>query len=164
MEKDILVILMMAFGLFAILMFILFYIYAKKYYNTKHLTDNYLDDNEECDLIDIMINGKIITFDANNYILSNDENVKVMMDNNTYDGVVKKGNYNENINNIIETPRLLVLDTSKENNVENSKPKEEIKLYDSINEPIIVEEESVNFENDAYDEMDFVPKKKKINN
>ena len=44
MIEDILVILMMAFGLFAILMFILFYVYLKKRYNKKHLSDDYTKD------------------------------------------------------------------------------------------------------------------------
>lgn len=47
MEKDILVILMIAFGLFAILMFILFYVYAKKYYNDKHMDEDYESEQEE---------------------------------------------------------------------------------------------------------------------
>lgn len=47
MEKDILVILMVAFGLFAIAMFIMFFIYLKKYYNTKHLEDDYKKDVDE---------------------------------------------------------------------------------------------------------------------
>ena len=161
MEKDILVILMMAFGLFAILMFILFYIYAKKYYNAKHLTDNYQDDNEECELIDILINDKIITFDANNYILSNDEQVKVVMDNNIYDGIVKKGNYNESINNIIETPRLLVLDMKKEDKVTVNNSMEDVKLYNSINETKIIDDKPNFSESNDYDEMDFIPKKKR---
>jgi len=161
MEKDILVILMMAFGLFAILMFILFYIYAKKYYNTKHLTENYQDDDEECELIDILINDKIITFDANNYILSNNDHVKVMMDNNIFDGIVKKENYVEHINNIVETPRLLVLDMKKEEKVEDNKTVEDVRLYDSINKTKIVEDKPNVFENNDYNEMEFIPKKKK---
>ncbi len=161
MEKDILVILMMAFGLFAILMFILFYIYAKKYYNAKHLTENYQDDDDECELIDILINNKIITFDANNYILSNNDHVKVVMDNNTFDGIVKKENYMEHINNVVETPRLLVLDMKKEEKVEDNKTVEDVKLYDSINETKIVEDKPTVFENNDYNEMDFIPKKKK---
>lgn len=54
MIKDILVILMVAFGLFAIVMFVLFYVYLRKYYNNKHQIDDYekIDDNdiEELDL------------------------------------------------------------------------------------------------------------------
>lgn len=51
MKSDILVILMMAFGLFAILMFILFYVYAKKYYNEKKINEDYdLDDDKENDI------------------------------------------------------------------------------------------------------------------
>lgn len=55
---DTLVILMMAFGLFAIIMFILFYVYAKKYYNEKHLTDEYKEDDviEELKVNDEEIN------------------------------------------------------------------------------------------------------------
>ena len=41
MGKDVLVILMVAFGLFAILMFILFYVYLRKYYNNRHISDDY---------------------------------------------------------------------------------------------------------------------------
>lgn len=45
--KDILLILMVAFGLFAIVMFVLFYVYLKKYYNKKHLEDDYEKVGEE---------------------------------------------------------------------------------------------------------------------
>ena len=44
--KDILVILMVAFGLFTILMFILFYVYIKKHYNDKHINDDYENDTD----------------------------------------------------------------------------------------------------------------------
>ena len=47
MEKDILVILMIAFGLFAIIMFVLFFAYLKKYYNKRHLNDDYQIDLDE---------------------------------------------------------------------------------------------------------------------
>ncbi len=50
MGKDILVILMIAFGLFAIIMFVLFFVYLKKYYNSRHINDDYqkdLDDHIE---------------------------------------------------------------------------------------------------------------------
>lgn len=50
MGKDVLVILMVAFGLFAIVMFILFFIYLKKYYNSKHIDEDYkreIDEQEE---------------------------------------------------------------------------------------------------------------------
>ena len=52
MEKDILVILMVSFGLFAIVMFVLFFIYLKKYYNTKHLEDDYKKEIDRNDLDD----------------------------------------------------------------------------------------------------------------
>ena len=55
MEKDILVILMVAFGLFAIVMFILFFVYLKKYYNDKHISDDYkkeLDQEEKQEVND----------------------------------------------------------------------------------------------------------------
>ena len=57
MEKDILVILMIAFGLFAVIMFVLFYAYLRKYYNNKHIDDNYENDieyNEDDDGEDII--------------------------------------------------------------------------------------------------------------
>ena len=44
MLDDILVILMVAFGLFAISMFILFYVYLRKHYNSKHINDDYKKD------------------------------------------------------------------------------------------------------------------------
>ena len=44
MEKDILVILMIAFGLFAVIMFVLFYAYLKKYHNERIIDDNYEKD------------------------------------------------------------------------------------------------------------------------
>ena len=47
MVNDILVILMMAFGLFAIAMFILFYVYLKAHYNNKHNSDDYTKDIEQ---------------------------------------------------------------------------------------------------------------------
>ena len=53
MEKDILVILMIAFGLFAVIMFVLFYAYLKKYYNNRRISDDFekeidnrVDDDE----------------------------------------------------------------------------------------------------------------------
>ena len=47
MGKDIFVILMVAFGLFAILMFILFFIYLKRYYNKKNMNDDYRKEIDE---------------------------------------------------------------------------------------------------------------------
>ena len=58
MGKDILVILMIAFGLCAIFMFILFFIYLKKYYNNRHIDDNYqkdLDDKFELEAKEVEI-------------------------------------------------------------------------------------------------------------
>ena len=45
MISDILVILLMAFGLFAISMFILFYVYLKRSYNKRHLNDDYTKES-----------------------------------------------------------------------------------------------------------------------
>ena len=47
MEKEVLVILMVAFGIFAIAMFILFFIYLKKYYNERHLEEDYQKELDE---------------------------------------------------------------------------------------------------------------------
>ena len=47
MGKDILVILMVAFGLFAVIMFVLFYAYLKKYYNNRHISDDYKKDIDD---------------------------------------------------------------------------------------------------------------------
>ena len=56
MEKDVLVILMVAFGLFAIVMFILFFVYLKKYYNNRHLNDDYRKEiDDEDDLVEPVV-------------------------------------------------------------------------------------------------------------
>jgi flagellar basal body-associated protein FliL len=57
MEKEILVILMAAFGIFAIVMFVLFFVYLKKYYNDKHLEDDYQKeiDQKPIDEDDIVV-------------------------------------------------------------------------------------------------------------
>ena len=47
MGKDVLVILMVAFGLFAIVMFVLFFIYLKKYYNSRHINEDYKNEIDE---------------------------------------------------------------------------------------------------------------------
>ncbi len=47
MGKDVLVILMVAFGLFAIVMFVLFFVYLKKYYNSRHIDNDYKKDIDE---------------------------------------------------------------------------------------------------------------------
>lgn len=46
MRADVLIILMVAFGLFSILMFVLFYVYLKKYLNEKHLVEDYEDSQD----------------------------------------------------------------------------------------------------------------------
>lgn len=72
MEKDVLVILMMAFGLFAILMFILFYIYARKHYNEKHIDEEYdalpNDESDEIELKETKKEKKTIDNDELDYI------------------------------------------------------------------------------------------------
>ncbi len=52
MEKDLLVILMIAFGIFAVVMFILFYVYLKKYYNDRHIEQDYENDIIKNDIED----------------------------------------------------------------------------------------------------------------
>ena len=136
MEIDVLAILMVAFGLFAILMFILFYAYAKKYYNEKHLTEDYEDD--EIDLVDIIINGKKYIFNANNYNLIENEKVKVLIENTVHDGIVSKSNYIGNISDYKVIPNKLVLQEEK-------KEKEEKENYKEI---------------ESNEMEDFIPKKK----
>ena len=132
MEKDILVILMIAFGLFAILMFILFYIYAKKHYNDKHINEDYEEiSNEELELVEILISNKNYVFDANGYNVSEGEKVRVILNGETVNGRVIKANYMESLNKLTERPDKLIL-----------------------NEEV---EETKTFS----DDMDFVPRKKK---
>ena len=110
MGKDVLVILMMAFGLFAILMFILFYIYAKKNYNDKHINEDYTDLlGEDIELVEILINNEKQIFDVNEYSLSVNEKVKVVIDGKIVDGIVTKANYRENLDKLAERPLKLLL-------------------------------------------------------
>lgn len=139
---DILVILMMAFGLFAILMFILFYIYAKKYYNEKHIIDEEMDNTVNIDAVDISIRGNVITFDANNKNLMNGERVSLMYNNTPCNGIVTRSNYELHLEMGEKIPNRLVLI-----------PKENVEVeYINVNN-----EKEVNY---FGDEIEFVPKKK----
>ena len=135
MGKDILVILMMAFGLFGILMFILFYIYAKKHYNETHTSDEYTDLlNDDVWLVEILINKKKYLFDANGHNLKKNEKVRVFLDDEVFDGIVVNDIFHGNINKLDNQPKMLVL--------EEDLKKEEV-------------------QGNLNDEMDFIPKKKK---
>ncbi len=147
MKMDILAILMVAFCLFAILMFILFYIYAKKYYNEKKISDDYKlesdevnDDIPKIELIDISINGKNYVFDANNYHLNYNDMVKVMINGFTYNGVVTKGNYMDDLGHYSQIPTKLVLEEENDS------------------EPLNQVEDNYQEINDESDE--FIPRKK----
>ena len=148
MEMDILAILMVAFCLFAIGMFVLFYIYAKKYHNEKNINEDYKvygdeeeSHNEEIELVDLSINGKDYIFDANGYHVSNYQNVDVIINGNVYSGTVIRGNYIDELNNYNQMPTKLIL-----------KEKEDIKEEDLIVE---IPDSSI----DISDE-EFVPIKK----
>lgn len=88
MEMDILIILIMAFGLFAILMFILFYIYAKKHYNDKHIHNELelIDDIEDINDEPII---EEITDDKKNLEELNTQEVKNKEDNFDYEDSFK---------------------------------------------------------------------------
>lgn len=132
MEKNVLIILMMAFGLFAILMFILFYIYAKKHYNDNHLNEDYDDfSDDEVELVEILISNKSYVFDANVFNLEEGQKVRVILNGETVNGRVIKANYMESLNKLTKRPEKLVL----------SNEVEETKTFS--------------------DDMDFVPRKKK---
>ena len=155
MDKDILVILMMAFGLFAILMFILFYIYAKKYYNNKKLIDDYHEDNnddDEIELVNILADNVTYILDANGYQLKKGQNVKFILDDKSIDGKVIKENYQEERSNIELPLKSLLLDDNKE--------EEEVNLKDSIDSNEKLTEDKKELLNDNLDEFDFIPKKK----
>lgn len=112
MNKDILVIVMMAFGLLAILMLILTIVYARKHYNEKHLQEDYDDDsvdNITMEVIDIKINGKVYTFEAKNERLKKDEIVTIMMDGMVFTGTVTKENYLGTFNLSDNKPYTLVI-------------------------------------------------------
>ena len=47
MGNDILVIIMVAFGLLANVMFVLFFVYLKKYYGSKHIEEDYKKELDE---------------------------------------------------------------------------------------------------------------------
>ncbi len=140
MKMEILAILMVAFGLFAVLMFVLFYAYAKKFYNERHYTEDYDDGIDDIDVISIMIDNKEQDFEANNYVLKKDDQVKVLINFIIYDGVVTEGNHREDSDNFEkDLPKLvLVKEAVKEKN--NKKEK-------NINKKT--------------EEDDYIPKKKK---
>ena len=52
MLNDILAIIMVSFGLFAISMFVLLYVYLKRHYNYKHIDDNYMRDLDRQNLLE----------------------------------------------------------------------------------------------------------------
>ena len=112
MNKDILVIVMMAFGLLAILMLILTIVYARKHYNEKHLQEDYDDDsvdNITMEVIDIKINGKVYTFEAKNERLKKDEIVTLTLDGMVFTGTVTKENYLGTFNLSDNKPYTLVI-------------------------------------------------------
>ncbi len=154
MRIEVLAILMVAFCLFAILMFVLFYIYAKKTHNEKMYSDDYvaLDDavdndiNDEIELVDIMINGEYYVFDANNYQLVDNESVELDINGNTFNGIVTKGNYKDSLSNYNQIPTKLILNEIKESIFDE---------YDSDNYSEQVAD------NDIDDEI--IPKKKNNN-
>ena len=155
MKMDVLAILMVAFALFAILMFILFYIFAKRYHNEKSISDDYKDlDNDddvvvddrptvkqEIELVDIWINSKDYVFDANKHQLFVNQEVDVVVNDNTYHGVVTRSNYLDDLANYPQLPTKLVI-----------KEKEETIIPDIIQE---IPDDDVNNEDD-----DFIPRKK----
>lgn len=143
MGKDVLVILMMAFGLFAILMFILFYIYAKRYFNEKKLTDDYNLDDEEREYIDILADKMEYTFYADGNTFKKDDEVKVKIDGAIKSGVIVRPNYFEYTRKLKNVPR--VLEIVKEEQEEKVPDKEK------TNKKVLF--------NDEMD--DFVPTKKK---
>ena len=132
MGKDVLVILMMAFGLFAILMFILFYIYAKRYFNEKKLTDDYNLDDEERELIDISVDGEVYTFYADNKTLNKDDEVNVKIDGVFKKGVVTKSNYFEYTRKLANVPR--VLEIEKELPMEKKKKEKKVLSFDEMDD------------------------------
>lgn len=141
MGKDVLVILMMAFGLFAILMFILFYVYAKRYFNEKKLTDDYNLDDEEREYIDISVDDMEYTFYADGNNLKKDDKVRVKIDGIVKDGIVTKANYFEYTRKLSNVPRAL--------EIEREIPQE---AKEEVKEKKVL----------SFDEMDdFVPEKKK---
>ena len=132
----------MACGLFAILMFILFYVYAKKYYNEKHTIEEEVDNTVDIEAVDISVKGIVVTFDANNKKLVNGESVRIMYNYEPCNGIVVRGNYQLHLEIGHNLPTRLVLI-----------PKEDIEAeYVGV----IGEEQKPSFN----DEMDFVPKKK----
>lgn len=69
MEKDVLIILMIAFGLFAVIMFVLFYVYLKKYYNSRRISDDFekeIDNRVDEDDEDIIGNSGTFEDELNN--------------------------------------------------------------------------------------------------
>lgn len=134
MKMDILAILMVAFCLFAIAMFVLFYVYAKKYRNEKNISEDYkkFDDEEannskdKIELIDIMINGKDYVFESNGYQLYSGDEVNVLINDNIFTGIVTKSNYKDDVYNYTQIPTKLILEEKKKIDEDDL----EIKNYD----------------------------------
>lgn len=177
MELDVLAILMVAFGLFAILMFILFYVYAKKTHNTKHMSDDYnVDESEEDVIVNNNINketsnniNNITTKEVpneqtleNNSDVTNQEVVMPEVDNSNDVVVPQEVNTEEKVEvapqevaineNIVVTP---IDDTTNNMEPVTITPQEEVKV-DSVVTPT----NDLEVENNDLDE--FIPKKKKI--
>ena len=165
MTMDVLAILMVAFCLFAILMFILFYVYARKYYNARKISEDYtklesddiVDDTPKIELIDISINGKNYVFDANNHQLRYNDVVRININGNIYQGVVTKGNYKDDLGRYEQVPTRLILE-EKEEVVDVPVYENEVNTYSDNNEMTEYnhqEETTVSNENN-----EFIPKKK----
>ena len=165
MEMDVLAILMVAFGLFALLMFVLFYIYAKRIYNEKHLQDD-LDEEDELDteveLVNVLINGINYIFDANGNNLKYGDQIKALVNGSIYDGVVTRSNYKDYLDNFSTPLQKLEIESSNNavNTLVNAEKELSVKENEDIENPVI-ENTIINNSFDYNMELEeYVPRKK----
>ena len=94
------------------------------------------------EVVNLLINKKNYIFLANNNHLEKNDHIKVVINNKIYFAVVTKANYYRDINSMKVKPRKLII-------VKN-KPKK------------VLDENISNNQNVENNELDFIPKKKKI--
>lgn len=107
---NILVILMTVLILLAIVMFVLFYVYLKKHYNEKHLSNDFEeDDDDEIELVNIKIDNVDYVMNANGYYVKRNEKIQVIFNNEIKDAIVTRENYVRQLNSLNIIPEKLII-------------------------------------------------------
>ncbi len=105
MGKNVLVILMIAFGIFAIVMFVLFFVYLKKFYNSKQISDDYKKELDYDHLDDEVYEEEPIKQETSDEVYNEPKepiSFQTMNDNIQEVDTVKKDTFNTELDNDIE--------------------------------------------------------------